>query len=124
MIARGKNKAAETGKGVAPTPAPTSSPTPLLDAMVRSDPDLVDRIFDYAVKLMPEIAAKSEAIKQALRDEFAGERVYIRKRGDVDPIARNVLRVFNGRNATETARELGVGRATVYRKIKQAGSKA
>ena len=35
--------------------------------------------------------------------------------------ARQVLRLFNGCNATEVARELNVGRATVYRVLKQAG---
>jgi transcriptional regulator of acetoin/glycerol metabolism len=123
MIARGKSKAAETGRRVASTPAPTTSPTPQLDAMVKSEPDLVERIFDYAVKLMPQISQHRAVIIQALREEFAGERVYVRKRGEVDPVAAKVLSVFNGRNATETARELGIGRATVYRKIKQPGRK-
>ena len=38
-------------------------------------------------------------------------------------ITAEVLRVFNGRNAAEVARRLGIGRATVYRIIKQEGSK-
>lgn len=96
-----------------------NSPTPKLDAMLQAEPDLVDRIFDYAVKLMPEIATKGGDIKRALREEFAGESVYIRKRdGDV---AARLRKLFNGRNATEIARELRIGRATVYRKLKQAG---
>jgi DNA-binding NtrC family response regulator len=100
----------------------TPSPTPQLDALVAGEPDLIDRIFEYAVKLMPEIQEKSAEIKNALREEFAGERAYIRRK-DVD-LARQVLAVFNGRNATETARELRIGRATVYRKIKQPGPAA
>ena len=122
MIARGKTKAAEIGRGAAPTPAPTISPTPQLDAMVKADPDLVERIFDYAVKLMPQIAEHRAVIVQALRDEFAGERVYIRRK-DAD-LAGQVLDAFNGRNATEIARELRIGRATVYRKLKQPARKA
>jgi transcriptional regulator of acetoin/glycerol metabolism len=97
------------------------SPTPQLDALVQADPDLVDRIFDYAVKLMPDLAKKKMEIKDALRGEFAGERAYIR-RHDAD-LAGKVLEVFNGRNATQTARELRIGRATVYRKLKQAGGR-
>jgi DNA-binding NtrC family response regulator len=122
---RTARKSPAAGPEVQPkvTPAPTASPTPRLDALVKADPDLVDRIFDYAVKLMPEIAAHRVAIVNALRDEFAGSKAYVRKRGDVDPVAVKVLSIFNGRNATETARELGIGRATVYRKIKQPGRK-
>lgn len=116
-------KSPAAGNAVAATPAPTSSPTPVLDELLKAEPDLLDRIFDYAVKLMPELAGKKEQIKRALRDEFAGERVYIKKRGAdaPDTVAKQVLGVFNGRNASEVARELGIGRATVYRKIKQAG---
>jgi DNA-binding NtrC family response regulator len=120
-----RKKSPEVGRDKpAVTPVPTAAPTstPQLDAMLQADPDLVDRIFDYAVKLMPEIASKKDEIKIALRDEFAGERAYIRRR-DVG-LAGKVLAVFNGRNATETARELSIGRATVYRKLKQAGGKA
>ena len=52
--------------------------------------------------------------------EFAGEEVYIPKRNSKD-VAAEVLRLFNGRNATEVARRLGIHRATVYRYLKQPG---
>jgi transcriptional regulator of acetoin/glycerol metabolism len=83
-----------------------------------ADPDLVDRIFDYVVELLPEIAGRAEEAKAAVRNEFAGERGHVRAR-DHD-LADQILRMFDGRNATEVARRLHIGRATVYRTIKRA----
>lgn len=88
-----------------------------------ADPDLVDRIFDYVVQLMPEISERALEVKEAVREEFRHERAYIR--GDKrQALARRVLILFNGRNASEVARTLQVSRATVYRLIKQPGSGA
>lgn len=84
-----------------------------------ADPDLVDRIFDYVVELLPEIAAHQAEVKLAVRAEFAGQQVSVRSR-DWD-LARQVLAAFNGRNATEVARMLRISRATVYRLLKQPG---
>lgn len=106
--------AAATGK--------SPSPTPRLDALVAADPDLVDRIFDYVVQLVPQIAERKIEIKAALREEFASERAYIRRRSaDEGTLAAEVLRLFNGRNASEVARKLDIHRATVYRLLKQPG---
>lgn len=91
------------------------------EATQQPEPDLVDRIFDHAATLLPEIASHKTEITQALRREFAGERIYIRRR-DAD-LAADVLRMFNGRNAAETARALRIGRATVYRTLKRAAGK-
>lgn len=85
-----------------------------------ADPDLVDRIFDYVVELIPALAGREHEIKDALRDEFKGERVFIRSEQRAR-VARQVLSMFNGRNATEVARKLDISRASVYRYIKQAG---
>lgn len=87
-------------------------------------PDLVDHIFDYlsGERLLAE-TNDLELAKEALREYFGGTEVYIPK-----PTARarhalavKVLSLFNGRNASEIARRLGMGRSTVYRIIKQAG---
>ena len=88
-----------------------------------ADPDLVDRIFEYIVQQIPEIAGRHVEIKRQIRDEFASERVYVRRRGisDVHPLAAAVAKLFNGRNASEVARELQISRATVYRLLKQPG---
>jgi hypothetical protein len=85
-----------------------------------SDPDLVDRIFDYIVQQLPEIAGRHVQIKQSIRDEFSGERAYVR-RLSVGDMAAEVARMFNGRNASEVARHLQISRATVYRLLKQPG---
>jgi DNA invertase Pin-like site-specific DNA recombinase len=102
-----------------------------LQRLLTAEPDLVDRIFDYVLELMPEIRSQDrsiDAVKQAVRGEFQGIETYIKKRrgagSALDPaVAQQVLVLFNGRNASEVARRLNIGRATVYRVIKQAGTK-
>lgn len=95
-----------------PTPAP--------------DPDLVDRIFEFLADdpriagLAPDVLAE---LKTAVRAEFRGEECYIASRpasARQEQVAA-VLRLFNGTNATEVARSLRIGRATVYRVLKQSG---
>jgi DNA-binding NarL/FixJ family response regulator len=95
-----------------------------LQTLLEASPDLVDRIFDYVVELLPEIAPGRVAeLKAAAREEFAGERCYINERSPTDrqQLVADVLALFNGRNASEVARRLNISRATVYRYIKQAG---
>lgn len=94
-----------------------------LQALLAAEPDLVDRIFDYLLAEFPQLAGDAAGVERAqaaVRAEFAGEEVYIQKRSSKE-IAAEVLRMFNGRNATEVARRLRIHRATVYRYIKQAG---
>ena len=86
-----------------------------------ADRDLVDRIFDYVLEQLPEMAPRAEEVKAAIRVEFQGEETYVRGRARGE-LARQVLSIFNGRNAREVARRLNIGRSTVYRIIKQAGS--
>ena len=101
----------------------TNTQPKALQDLLDANPDLVDRIFDYLLDQLPQLAGNADGIdraKAAVRAEFAGEETYIQKRSSKE-LAGEVLRLFNGRNATEVARKLGVGRATVYRYIKQAG---
>ena len=89
-----------------------------------AEPDLVDRIFEYVVEQFPEISAARVAdLKRATRDELSGQQHYIPARSPTDRQrqVQEVLRMFNGRNATEIARRLQISRATVYRWVKQAG---
>jgi len=108
-------------------PMPKTDHTPeALQQLLIAEPDLVDRIFDYVIHLIPEIAgepARLDEAKTAVRSEFKGDRPYIKSRSDLDrqAIAHQVLSLFNGKNATEVARRLGISRATVYRLIKQPG---
>lgn len=107
----------------------TARPPDRLQQLLASDPDLVDRIFEYVVDLIPEISgtpARLAEAKSAVRAEFRGERHYIRgdRNTERQALARQVLSLFNGRNATEVARRLRISRATVYRLIKQAGRPA
>lgn len=94
-----------------------------LQDLLAAEPDLVDRIFDYLLAEFPQLAgdpARVQRAQTAVRAEFAGEEVYIQKRSSKE-IAAEVLRMFNGRNATEVARRLQIHRATVYRYLKQSG---
>lgn len=91
---------------------------------VFGDADVVDRVFEFVRELLPEdsgVAAELEEIKRQVRREFGGREVYIHRRRDEETRVRaeRVLAMFNGRNASEVARRLGIGRATVYRIIKQ-----
>lgn len=92
-----------------------------------AEPDLVDHIFEYlgAERLLDARGADLERAKAAVRDYFGGEGVYIARRpaSARHALAVEVLSAFDGRNATEIARRLKIGRATVYRIIKQAGQR-
>jgi len=99
----------------------TPSPHPQLDALIRQDPDLVDRTFDYLLAELPELSPeRARLIAQQVRRVHGGQENYIRKDAAA-AVTAEVLRQLNGRNATEVARRPGVSRATVYRCIKQAG---
>lgn len=86
-------------------------------------PDLVDLIFDYILAEFPEIAPRAGVLKEATRKEFSGDTTYIARRSasERQKLVNEVLRLFNGRNATEIARRLNISRSTVYRLIKTAG---
>jgi transcriptional regulator of acetoin/glycerol metabolism len=108
------------------------TPPDSLQTMITEDPDLVDRIFDYLLETMPQLAGNIvsvDAAKEAVRAEFGGMRgVHIRRSTGTRSersaeTARAVLRLFNGSNATEVARRLHISRATVYRAIKQPGGR-
>ncbi len=98
-------------------------PTPKLSAMIEAEPDLVDRIFDYILAELPQIADRVQKHKDAVRAEFRGEECYIATRPATarQQTVSQVLTLFNGRNASEVARRLQISRATVYRVLKQPG---
>ena len=99
-----------------------SSPPATLQQLLSAEPDLVDRIFEYVLTVLPELAqepAMLDQAKTAVREEFAGARIYVRK--SEPDLAGRILALYNGRNASQVARELGISRATVYRKLKQPG---
>lgn len=107
---------------------PKDDPTPQLSALLQSEPDLVDRIFEYVLQEFPDFAAaagKSRIgeLKLSVRQEFAGDRQRIGPQTHAGrrDTANQVLRLFNGRNATEVARRLRISRASVYRYIKSSG---
>ena len=104
---------------------PPKDPTPKLTAMIAAEPDLVDRIFDYILAELPEVAASVQKHKDAVRAEFHGEKCWIAARPATvkQQTVSKVLSLFNGRNATEIARQLQISRATVYRVLKQPGGK-
>lgn len=103
-----------------------SSATAVTRPQFAPEPDLVARMVAFIGQERPELDAGTlAAVEQRLRQEFGGDTVYVAKhttrdRGD---LVAQVRRMFNGRNATEIARRLKIGRATVYRMVKTAGGK-
>lgn len=97
--------------------------TPDLAALIAAEPDLVDRIFDYILAEFPQISASVQKHKAAVRAEFKGEECYIACKPATarQQQVSQVLALFNGRNASEVARRLQIGRTTVYRVLKQHG---
>lgn len=97
----------------------------MVEDEVFSNPDLVDAIFAFIQAEFPDFSDRAAELKEEVRREFSGIEIYIPKRSLAKRarLTAEVLRMFNGRNATEVARRLGLGRATVYRIIKQEGSK-
>jgi len=97
------------------------------EAMVASEvfenPDLVDAIFAFIAAEFPDFAPRAAELKEEVRREFSGIEIYIPQRSVAqrERITAEVLRMFDGRNASEVARRLNIGRATVYRIIKQEG---
>lgn len=102
--------------------------TDVLNPADANEPDLVDRIFDYLLQEIPGFAdavrtSRLAEMKNAVRAEFEGDRQRISPRNAAArrDQAVQVLSLFNGRNASEVGRRLGISRATVYRVLKQAG---
>lgn len=88
--------------------------------------DLVGRLLKFLSAEFPHLDADALVkIDVALRSEFKGEHAYIANRPPTDrqKTVAEVLRLFNGYNATEVCRRLNISRATVYRIIKQAGTR-
>lgn len=98
--------------------------------------DLGDRIKHIAHQVAAEIMAEwskdvsaqiALLIEQRLRDDLSGDRGYIASKSTAlrdqqrEQLHAAVRRMFNGSNATQIARELKIGRATVYRILKRPG---
>lgn len=105
---------------------PIRKPTLKRAAATIPDPDLVDRIFEFLrddPRLHGLDAKTLSDLKRDTRAEFRGEECYIAGRPATarQEMVAEVLRLFNGQNSTEVARKLGIGRATVFRVLKQSG---
>ena len=119
-------RAARNAAFAAPVSAAAKAPAEAPPAPPPREPDLVDRIFEFLAddrRLAVLDAQALAALKTAVREEFKGEECYIagRPASARQELAASVLALFNGRNAREVARALRIGRATVYRVLKQSG---
>lgn len=107
-------------------PAATAEPHVLSEKF--ADPDIVDSLFAYLLDQVPAfrqaVGDRTDELKRMVRAEFGGERVTILKRTAEErrALVSSVLALFNGRNATEVARQLNISRPSVYRYLKQAGN--
>lgn len=89
---------------------------------IDGDADLVDQVIAFLARHRPELADVAREVEGELREQFGGGDHYVRAPDASGGVAR-VLEAFNGRNVSEVARELGISRATVYRRLRQAGRK-
>lgn len=70
----------------------------------------------------PDVAEMAATeLSLSIAQDWRGETVYISAEWERARRRAEVRKRFNGRNAREVARELGVGRATVYRLLKSPG---
>lgn len=111
------------------TTAKTQPAAPLFQGQSTSvvseerSPDLVTAIFDVLIETNPDLASIREEGETAVRHRLRGLRGTVLDKPDSETLAIKVLALFNGRNAREVARKLGIGRASVYRYLKQAGGR-
>ncbi|MEY4906715.1 MAG: hypothetical protein RL260_433 [Pseudomonadota bacterium] len=102
-------------------PAAAISPTPALDRIIQRDPDIVDRMFDYLLQQMPELAGRAGELakaERALRTEFRASRgLHVRSPRDDErvEILEQVRNYPIGTSNGAIARQLGVSRETVRR---------
>lgn len=103
------------------TPAAAISPTPCLDRIIERDPDIVDRMFDYLLQQMPELAGRVGELakaERALRSEFKASRgLHVRspQADDRRELRAAVLSYPPGTSAGQVAREHGISAITVRR---------
>lgn len=94
--------------------------------------DFVEEIEAVIAKVTAEVVADSPheigpqiaiRVGQWMRTNMPGTAGYIGGQSAAARRARHdqVRRMFNGRNATEIARKIGISRATVYRILKTSG---
>ena len=89
--------------------------------------DFVESLLDLVCSVKPMTEQERAAAAKAVRQHYGAETHYVAARGPgetADALAREILARFNGRNARTVARELRIGKTTVYRVIKQAGGRA
>lgn len=84
-------------------------------------PDLVDQVIEYLASIEPGLRDRLEEIEEDLRAQFSGLNWWVSSKPHLERRrrAQEILSLFNGRNASEVGRRLGVSRATVYRVLKQ-----
>jgi len=101
----------------------TATPAPAAPTATAADPDIVDHMLAYLQRHNLITAEKDlREAEKAIRQQWGGTQPYVRAvPADRQAKAAKVLALFNGRNASTIARELGIGRSTVYRIIKQPG---
>ena len=79
--------------------------------------DIIKRFIELLSEEQPGLNKNiSQVIEQKLRQEYAGERVYISKRGE--NIRLKILSKHTGKNTHKLMRELQVSKATFYRALR------
>jgi len=81
--------------------------------------EMITYFMDIRGNTESDCHALAEAVKNEIRQEFAGERVSIRKQYNCTPYADKIAAEYNGNNMDEIRERYGVSRSTVYRCLKR-----
>lgn len=81
--------------------------------------DIIKRFIELLGEADPGFSdAVASSIERQLRQEYAGERIYIPKHDK--NVSVLIVEQFNGKNTDKIAHELRISRRTVYRSIHKA----
>jgi len=87
------------------------------DDFVESLGEMIQHFMDIKGNPHSDCLALSNAVKNQVREQYEGERIFIKKSKHGQKQRRDCIikKEFNGQNAQQLMQRFGVSRATIYR---------